>query len=179
MQTVTHRNMFASRQDRTPTAVHTHPLRYELLAVQQFLRGPCTIYSPSQPCCCCFPARSTPVRRAVTTDILRGPDTPSPHLGNGKERSSSVPRFHLWQESFHPGCWQHFWGEITVGMTFLLSGCTRTEFWLCIPGPPKAMDSLPCPPMKTNARSFWNVQLLSLIHRALSLDQFVTHSTKK
>lgn len=63
MQTATHRNMFASHQDRTPTAVHSQPLWTSCLTTVP--RRNLHRLLPSQPS---FPARGTPVRKAATTD---------------------------------------------------------------------------------------------------------------
>lgn len=174
MQTAAHRNTFARLQDHTPTEVHTHPCALWTLCGRQPLRGACTVCSPSQPCCGCFPARSTPVWKAVTrdADTHRGPDAPSQHLGNGKEHSSSLPVSSLPRKVSTLGV-----GSTSEGKWLLewVSYCLAVHA-----APTKAVDSLPYPPpMKINDSSFWNVQLLSLIHRNLKLDQVVTHSTEK
>lgn len=65
MQTATHRNTFAGREDRTPTAVHTHLSAVWASCCRTVPPRNLTICSP---CHCCCPARSTPVRKAVTTD---------------------------------------------------------------------------------------------------------------
>lgn len=179
MQTATHRNMFASHQDRTPTAVHTHPRAVHTHS-RALWTSCCTTVPgrnlhnllPSQPS---FPARSTPVRKAATTDTqthTEAPDAPSQHLGIGKSLHLLCHSFIPQKASFHPGCWQHFWREIAVGMGFSLSGCAS-------PGLQKQWVPFPAHAMKINARSFWNGHLLSLIHRNPSLDQFVTHCTEK
>lgn len=144
MQTATHRNMFASHQDRTPTAVHTHPRAVHTHS-RALWTSCCTTVPgrnlhnllPSQPS---FPARSTPVRKAATTDTQthRGPGCSQSAPGDWQEPSSSVPQFHPSEGKFPPwvlaallkgnSCWDGF---LTV--------------WLCIPGPPKAVGSLPCP----------------------------------
>lgn len=126
-----------------PPLRSTHiPVRSELLAVQSSPGGTRTMCAPAQCGCGSFPARSTPVRKAVTncrhTDTHRGLDAPSQHLGIGKEHSSSGPQFHPSGGKFPPwvlaallkgsSCWNEF---LTV--------------WLRIPGPPKAVDSLPYP----------------------------------
>ena len=119
-------------------AVRTaHPLRFthisvlcELPAAGQSLQGTCTICSP---CHCCCPTRSTPVRKAVTTDMHT-----HTHTHTHKHRISRWAAPGSWQrtvtflascipekENFDPRCWLHFRGEMAVRMIFLLSGCTR------------------------------------------------------
>lgn len=154
MQTATHRNMSASHQDRTPTAVHTHP--------RALWTSCCTTVPgrnlhnslPSQPSC---PARSTPVRKAVTTDTQTHAEArmlPVSTWGFGKGVHLLCHSFIPQTASFHPGCWQHFWGEVAVGMGFSLSGCASL-------GLQKQWVPFAAHAMKINARSFWNGQLLS------------------
>lgn len=137
MQTATHRNMFASPQDRTPTAVPTHPERCDLPAVQQSLRGTCTICSPLNPAA----QQEAHLLGRQSLQIHRHTQRPGCSQsapGDWQEHSSSVPQFHPPEGKFPPwvlaallrgnSCWNGF---LTV--------------WLCTPGPPKAVGSLPCP----------------------------------
>ena len=111
-----------------PTAVHTHLSAVWASCCRTVPPRNLTICSP---CHCCCPARSTPVRKAVTTDTHT-------HTHTHTHRISRCAAPGSWQrtvtflascipekENFDPRCWLHFRGEMAVRMIFLLSGCTR------------------------------------------------------
>ena len=143
MQTATHRNTFAGGQDRTPTAVHTHLSAVWASCCRTVPGRDLHNLLPSHGCC---PARSTPVRKSVTTDMHTHARTHThtgtpgeQHLGHGKEQSPSLPvAFHRRKIS-----------TLDVGCTsegkWLLEwySCCQDAlgFSLCIPGHPKAVDS--------------------------------------
>ena len=130
MQTATHRNTFAGGQDRTPTAVHTHLSAVWASCCRTVPGRDLHNLLPSHGCC---PARSTPVRKSVTTDMHTHARAHTHTHRNSRwaapgswQRTvtflaSCIPQ----KENFDPRCWLHFRGEMALRMIFLLSRCTR------------------------------------------------------
>lgn len=154
MQTATHRNTVASRQDRTPTAVRTRRYALWTSSYMTILGRNLHNLLSSHPRCCSFPERGTP----VTSSNHRPTDT---HEAGIPPVITQViaKSVHLLCHRLIPEKESFFWvlaallRGIAVGMRFLLFGLRENRALVVHPRASKSSRFPLSTSMKINAGS--------------------------